>query len=441
LRFFKFFRIWSTFPLQKHFFQKKLKKILKVLEIEPLIKVTLRELLWFSETSETGYIGKSNGEITMAVNVNTNVAAMTAQRYLNGANNAQQTSMERLSSGFKINSAKDDAAGLQISNRLNVQSRGLDVAVRNANDGISIAQTAEGAMNETTNILQRMRDLSLQSANGSNSKSERVAIQEEVTALNDELNRIAETTSFGGNKLLNGTYATKSFQIGADNGEAVMLTLNDMRSDNVGMGGTSYQAANGKDKDWTVQAGANDLAITLTDTDGQQQTININAKEGDDIEELATYINGQTDMVKASVDQDGQLQVFAGTDKVEGAVSFGGGLAGELSMGQGQAVTVDTIDVTSVGGAQESVAIIDSALKYVDSHRAELGAFQNRFNHAISNLDNINENVNASKSRIKDTDFAKETTALTKSQILSQASSSILAQAKQTPNSALNLLG
>ncbi|OAJ92936.1 flagellin [Vibrio bivalvicida] len=377
----------------------------------------------------------------MAVNVNTNVSAMTAQRYLNSAANAQQTSMERLSSGFKINSAKDDAAGLQISNRLNVQSRGLDVAVRNANDGISIAQTAEGAMNETTNILQRMRDLSLQSANGSNSKSERVAIQEEVTALNDELNRIAETTSFGGNKLLNGTFTTKSMQIGADNGEAVMLTLNDMRSDNVGMGGTAYQAANGKDKDWSVQAGANDLAITLTDTAGQQQTINITAKEGDDIEELATYINGQTDQVTASVDEEGRLQVFAGTDKVDGPVSFGGGLAGELSIGAGTAVTVDTIDVTSVGGAQESVAIVDSALKYVDSHRAELGAFQNRFSHAISNLDNINENVNASKSRIKDTDFAKETTALTKSQILSQASSSILAQAKQAPNSALSLLG
>ena len=377
----------------------------------------------------------------MAVNVNTNVSAMTAQRYLNSATSAQQTSMERLSSGFKINSAKDDAAGLQISNRLNVQSRGLDVAVRNANDGISMAQTAEGAMNETTNILQRMRDLSLQSANGSNSKSERVAIQEEVTALNDELNRIAETTSFGGNKLLNGTFTTKSMQIGADNGEAVMLTLNDMRSDNVGMGGTAYQAANGKDKDWSVQAGANDLAITLTDNAGQQQTININAKEGDDIEELATYINGQTDQVTASVDEEGRLQVFAGTDKVQGAVSFGGGLAGELSMGTGTAVTVDTIDVTTVGGAQESVAIVDAALKYVDSHRAELGAFQNRFSHAISNLDNINENVNASNSRIKDTDFAKETTALTKSQILSQASSSVLAQAKQAPNSALSLLG
>ncbi|EEX91692.1 flagellin [Vibrio orientalis CIP 102891 = ATCC 33934] len=377
----------------------------------------------------------------MAVNVNTNVSAMTAQRYLNSANNAQQTSMERLSSGSKINSAKDDAAGLQISNRLNVQSRGLDVAVRNANDGISIAQTAEGAMNETTNILQRMRDLSLQSANGSNSKSERVAIQEEVTALNDELNRIAETTSFGGNKLLNGTFGTKSMQIGADNGEAVMLSLNNMRSDDSKMGGQSFQAATAKDSSWTVAAGANDLTVNLTDTDGVAQTITINAKEGDDIEELATYINGQTDMVKASVNEDGQLQVFAGADKVDGAVSFSGGLAGELSMGAATNVTVDTIDVTSVGGAQESVGIIDAALKNVDSHRAELGAFQNRFNHAINNLDNINENVNASKSRIKDTDFAKETTALTKSQILSQASSSILAQAKQAPNSALSLLG
>ncbi|HCE1619056.1 TPA: flagellin, partial [Vibrio parahaemolyticus] len=197
-----------------------------------------------------------------------------------------------------------------------------------------------------------------------------------------------------------------------------------------------------KGKDWNVAQGKNDLKISLTDSFGQEQEININAKAGDDIEELATYINGQTDLVKASVDQDGKLQIFAGNNKVEGEVSFSGGLSGELGLGDDKKnVTVDTIDVTSVGGAQESVAIIDAALKYVDSHRAELGAFQNRFNHAISNLDNINENVNASKSRIKDTDFAKETTAMTKSQILSQASSSILAQAKQAPNSALSLLG
>lgn len=376
----------------------------------------------------------------MGMTVNTNVSAMTAQRHLNNASSDLTTSMERLSSGSKINSAKDDAAGLQISNRLNVQSRGLDVAVRNANDGVSIAQTAEGAMNETTNILQRMRDLSLQSSNGSNSKSERTAIQEEVTALNDELNRIAETTSFGGNRLLNGTFGTASFQIGADNGEAVMLSLKDMRSDNTMMGGKSYQAANAKDKDWTVPA-ASDLTITLKDSAGVDQTLNINAKQGDDIEELATYINGQTDLVKASVGDDGNLQVFAGNNKVQGDVTFAGGLAGELSMNPGQEVTVDTIDVTSVAGAQESVAIVDAALKYVDSHRAELGAFQNRFEHAISNLDNINENVNASKSRIKDTDFASETTSMTKSQILQQASTSILAQAKQAPNAAMSLLG
>lgn len=377
----------------------------------------------------------------MAVNVNTNVSAMTAQRYLNQANSSQQTSMERLSSGSRINSAKDDAAGLQISNRLTSQSRGLDVAVRNANDGISIAQTAEGAMNETTNILQRMRDLSLQSANGSNSKDDRVAIQEEVGALNDELNRIAETTSFGGNKLLNGTYGSKSFQIGASSGEAVNLNLKDMRSDNAEMGGTSYQAANGKGQDWAVQSTANDLTINYTDKKGEEQTINISAKEGDDIEEVATYINGQTDAVQASVDDEGRLQVFAGENKVNGDVAFSGGLADELGFQAGQKVTVDDIDVTSVGGSQEAVGVLDSAMKYVDSQRANLGAFQNRFGHAINNLDNINENVNASRSRIEDTDFAKETTALTKSQILSQASSSILAQAKQAPQAALSLLG
>ncbi|MDP5254809.1 MULTISPECIES: flagellin [unclassified Vibrio] len=376
----------------------------------------------------------------MAINVNTNVSAMTAQRYLNQAADSQQKSMERLSSGYKINSAKDDAAGLQISNRLTSQSNGLDMAVKNANDGISIAQTAEGAMDESTTILQRMRDLSLQSANGSNSHSERVAIQEEVTALNDELNRIAETTSFGGNKLLNGTYGTQAFQIGADSGEAVSLSLGNMRSDTANMGGTSYKAEEGQAADWTVGDNT-EFTMSYTNKQGEEVELSINAKQGDDIEELATYINGQSDDVKASVDDEGRLQVFASSQKVDGEVEFGGALAGELDMGDGQSVTVKDIDVTSVGGSQEAVAVIDGALKAVDSQRASLGAFQNRFNHAINNLENINENVNASKSRIKDTDFAKETTAMTKSQILQQASTSILAQAKQSPSAALSLLG
>lgn len=376
----------------------------------------------------------------MAINVSTNVSAMTAQRYLNSAAEGTQKSMERLSSGYKINSAKDDAAGLQISNRLTSQSRGLDMAVKNANDGISIAQTAEGAMNESTNILQRMRDLSLQSSNGSNTKSERVAIQEEVSALNTELNRIAETTSFGGNKLLNGTYGSQSFQIGADSGEAVMLTMNNMRTDTQDMGGKSYGVEEGKDASWRVGAGA-DLTIKYNDKFGEAQELSISAKEGNDMEELATYINGQSQDVKASVGEGGKLQLFASSQKVDGDVEFGGSLAGELGIGAGKDVTVNDIDVTSVAGANEAVSIIDGALKSVDSNRASLGAFQNRFDHAISNLDNINENVNASKSRIKDTDYAKETTAMTKSQILQQASTSILAQAKQSPSAALSLLG
>ncbi|MGD8109512.1 flagellin [Vibrio sp. TRT 21S02] len=377
----------------------------------------------------------------MAINVNTNVSAMTAQRYLNNAADGMNKSMERLSSGYKINSARDDAAGLQISNRLTSQSRGLDMAVKNANDGISIAQTAEGAMNETTNILQRMRDLSLQSSNGSNSRSERLAIQEEVSALNDELNRIAETTSFGGNKLLNGGFGSQSFQIGASSGEAVMLTMGNMRSDTMDMGGKSYTAAAGKAADWTVEAGTTEMTMSYTDKHGDAQNLTINAKVGDDIEQLATYINGQSEDVKASVGEDGKLQLFAATQKVSGDVTIGGALGTDIGFGAAQDVTVADVDVSTVAGSQMAVSVIDGALKAVDSQRAELGAFQNRFGHAINNLDNINENVNASRSRILDTDYAKETTQMTKSQILQQASTSVLAQAKQSPSAALSLLG
>ncbi|MDA0126959.1 flagellin [Vibrio sp. MarTm2] len=378
----------------------------------------------------------------MTITVNTNVSAMTAQRYLNKATGDLNTSMERLSSGQQINSAKDDAAGLQISNRLTAQSRGLDVAMRNANDGISIAQTAEGAMNESTAILQRMRDLSLQSANGTNSDSERTAINEEVSALQDELNRIAETTSFGGRKLLNGTFGEASFQIGASSGEAIIMGLTSIRADDFRMGGQSFISEQGKGKDWGVPANARDLKLEFTGKDGDPVSIDILAKDGDDIEELATYINGQTDLVKASVDEEGKLQLFASQAELKSDLSISGGLAGELGLngGPGVQTTVQSIDVRSVGGAQNAVGIIDSALQYVDSQRADLGAKQNRLSHSINNLANIQENVEASNSRIRDTDFAKETTAMTKAQILQQAGTSILAQAKQLPNSAMSLL-
>ncbi|CDT07952.1 flagellin [Vibrio coralliirubri] len=377
----------------------------------------------------------------MAITVNTNVSALVAQRNLSNANNMLNQSLERLASGSRINSAKDDAAGLQISNRLEAQMSGIDVAVRNANNGISIMQTAEGAMNETTNIMQRMRDLSLQASNGSNSSSERIAIQEEVTALNDELNRIAETTSFGGKKLLNGSFGHTSFQIGGSSGEAVQIGLKSMRTDDINMGGFSY-VANGMASDsWEVKSNQNDMTMSFTDRFGQPQEITINAKAGDDIEELATYINGQTDLVSASVNDDGQLQIYMSGEDTAGTISFSGSLASELSMSAGYYESVDDINVTDVGGAQRAVSILDTAMKYVDSHRSELGAMQNRFDHAINNLENVHENLATSNSRIKDTDYAKETTQMLKQQILQQVSTTILAQAKQAPNLALTLLG
>ncbi|MGF1686030.1 flagellin [Photobacterium japonica] len=382
----------------------------------------------------------------MAVTVNTNVSAMTAQRYLNQATDASAKSMERLATGSKINSAKDDAAGLQISNRLMTQSRGLDVAVRNANDGISMAQTAEGSMQESTSILQRMRDLSLQSANGANSKEDRDAIQGEVTSLKDELNRIAETTSFGGTKLINGTFGSRSIQVGADSGEAVQLTMSDLRAD--AMNSTATKGTVGVSSDWEVSAelATEDLKINGT---------KVEMKAGDDLEELATKINGAVDGVNASVatvettDEAGNvtkglaLQVVTESDKAinfEGAKTVAALGLTNAAAGAGGA-SVQNIDVSSVGGSQQAVAVLDNALKQIDSDRANLGASQNRLSHTINNLNNVNENVSASNSRIRDTDFAKETTQMTKSQILSQASTSILAQAKQAPQAAMSLLG
>ncbi|MGF1905383.1 flagellin [Aliivibrio salmonicida] len=376
----------------------------------------------------------------MSISVNTNISAMTAQRYMNNATAAQADSMEKLSSGLKINSAADDASGLQISNRMTAQTRGLNVAVRNANDGMSIAQTAEGAMKETTNVLQRLRDLSLQSSNGSNTDADREAMQEEASSLTDELNRIAETTSFAGTRLINGEFGTKSFQIGADSGEAVAMTLNSMRADEATMGGKSYFAEEGRDINWTVGKENTQFNVQYNDKNGNEQKINIAAKSGDDIEELATYINGQTNELSASVTEKGVLQVFMSGETISSPLTFSGSLANELKMGGESDDTVASMNLTTVGGAQRSIDVIDAALQYVDGNRASLGAFQNRFESAVNNLTNINENISDSNSQIKDVDFAKETTNLTKNQILTQSSSSILAQAKQAPTAALGLL-
>ncbi|PKF79089.1 flagellin [Vibrio sp. vnigr-6D03] len=375
----------------------------------------------------------------MALTVNTNVSAMATRHQLKGVMSDANTSLERLSSGTRINTAKDDAAGLQISNRLHVQTRGIDVAIRNANDGLSIVETAEGSLDEATNIMLRMRDLSIQSANGNNSDDDRQALQYEVSSLNDELNRIAETTSFGGEKLINGTYGTKSFHIGP-NTDAIMVSLTDMRTDSERMGGDSYEAQNGKDSDWIVTDSSNELNIQFQDVANQPVNLQIVAKSGDNIEELATYINGQTNEISASVNENGQLQLFAPNHDVKSDLTFGGSLASELALSKQGQLTVDTLNISTVGGAQQAIAVLDASLTYVDSQRGQLGAIHNRFESGISNLGNMSINVNDSKGQLRDADFAKEATSLTKSKILQQASNAIIAQANQMPSAATNLL-
>jgi flagellin len=355
--------------------------------------------------------------------------------------------MERLASGMRINSAKDDAAGLQISNRLTSQINGLSVAQRNANDGISMAQTAEGAMQESTNILQRMRELALQSANGSNSDDDRLALQKEVTALNEELTRIADTTSFGGQNLLDGTFGTKKFQVGSDANQTIDMSLTSIKASDLGgvnaqgLTITNFtQADIGlKDEDVTFTVGSSQRTVSLTKGMGFQEVAEaINAGAGSI--GIGAYVNGSGDLAFSAadgitgVDVEGSAASAAFSDTKQAGLTPSGTVPG--------AGKVANIDIgASADSAQNAIASIDAALKQIDDQRADLGALQNRFSFTVSNLSNIQENVSASRSRIQDTDFATETANMTKNQILQQAGTSILAQANQLPQAALSLIG
>ncbi|GIU09865.1 MULTISPECIES: flagellin [unclassified Shewanella] len=395
----------------------------------------------------------------MAISVNTNVTSMRAQNNLNSANSSTQTSMERLSSGLRINSAKDDAAGLQISNRMTSQINGIGVAMRNANDGISIAQTAEGAMQESTNILQRMRDLSLQSANGSNSADDRAAMQKEMTSLQAELTRISDTTSFGGQKLLDGSYGTQDFQVGSNANETISLTLSDISADQIGSKGKTVTGelsaanitalADDSDTDGTTKG-----KITFAHTPpgaAAPTNIEVIVEQGMTADELATALNtsladtGVTatvdtgKIVFGGVAENGSALTMTAVDDAAGVVTPSTAFA--LGADDSQVTAVADIDINTVEGSQSAISVIDAAITQIDSQRADLGAVQNRMSFTINNLSNIQSNVTDARSRIQDVDFAKETAELTKQQILSQTSSAMLAQANQLPQTALSLLG
>ncbi len=403
----------------------------------------------------------------MALTVNTNIASLNTQRNLSNSSNALATSMQRLSTGSRINSAKDDAAGLQISNRLTSQINGLGVAVRNANDGISLAQTAEGALQQSTNILQRMRDLALQSANGSNNDSDRASIQKEVDQLKSELTRISETTTFGGRKLLDGTFGKQEFQVGANANETIGVSVGKM--DTTSLYGTiAATISAGAEMEGDVNLNGtpvvSDDAGDITVKVGDGDAITVSVITGDTADTLAQRINDKgisgltasvdsaTGFLKLTSDVKGTatgtaanitVADAAGNTNGTAAAIFGGTAltaAGTDTSEAARTGLVSEIDVSDAEGAQEAVQIIDGAIGLIDSQRADLGAVQNRFENTISNLQNISENSSAARGRIQDTDFAAETANLSKNQILQQAGTAILAQAKQLPQAVLSLL-
>lgn len=407
----------------------------------------------------------------MALSVNTNVSALNTQRNLNSSSNALSTSLQRLSTGSRINSAKDDAAGLQIANRLTSQVNGLNVAVKNSNDGISMAQTAEGALEQSTAILQRMRDLSLQSANGSNSEKERGALNSEVNELKKELDRISNTTSFGGRNLLDGSFGTTTFQVGASANETISVKINEMSSKS--LDATMYKADAANLSTPLTAAGSGTVAISVqVGGAGEAKSYSVSVKDGKDQKEvnqaIATMVNDANIGVGAFVNKDGEVGFVSlnesGTEDGQISLKIGkvqewdgkaANLAASKTAAEDNAVavvdadatdfvkdtlTVQQVDLSTVEGAQKAIITIDQAIQSIDAQRADLGAVQNRFENTIGNLQNISENVSAARGRIQDTDFASETANLSKQQILQQAGTAILAQANQLPQAVLSLL-
>ena len=508
----------------------------------------------------------------MAQVINTNIASLTAQRNLAASQKDAASAMERLSSGLRINSAKDDAAGLAISNRLTSQINGINQAIRNANDGLSVAQVAEGALAETTDMLQRMRTLSVQAANASLSDTDRTSLQAEVTELNSEINRIATSTSFGETKLLNGSYASQNFQVGANVGETLSVSIasakaSDLGSVNTVTFGNENTFVDARVSQSTGESAVEEQVLTFTvgsdsttvdvadnasaktiaaDISSQVSGVTASAKttvQLDTTTGLAanntvtlevngvalaahTYVDDATlfDYVKSSIEGNSSLANLSVTetnttatitdadgDDISIKVTFGTGTGtaidgaegfditslaqdgsteattyGSIAIGTGETMVatgdiaftsseaatqtfnvqsnvaiasggfsaqsdvagsvtttttrVDDINISTVSGANTALSIIDSAIASIDSQRASLGAVQSRFDSVVSNLSSVSENSSAARSRIMDADFAAETAALAKNQVLQQAGISVLAQANAQPQNVLALL-
>nr|BAE73109.1 flagellin homolog p5 [Sphingomonas sp. A1] len=382
----------------------------------------------------------------MAMTINTNVQSLNAQRNITSTQNSLSTSLQRLSSGLRINSAKDDAAGLAISDRMTAQIKGLTQAQRNANDGISLAQTAEGALGEISNNLQRIRELAVQASNGTNTQTDRDALQAEVTQLQSEIQRVAEQTSFNGQKLLDGSFNGVQFQIGANAGETIGVSKI-MNAQTASLGGsltrtTSTIDATDLTKYDTAMA-AGDLTINGVDV-GKIDAASTAQERAAQLTEAINRVSSQTN-VGASYDKTtGQVTLTSNAAiAVAGAANDAtvAGWANNATTGTATTTTgINSLTVSSFTNAQQTITQIDNALKDINTARADLGAVQNRFTSTVANLQSMTENLSSARGRVTDADFASETANLSRAQILQQAGTAMLAQANALPQQVLKLL-
>ena len=405
----------------------------------------------------------------MAATINTNVNSLNAQRNLTTSGASLATSMQRLSSGLRVNSAKDDAAGLAISERMTTQLRGLTVGARNANDGISLAQTAEGALGKVGDMLQRMRELAVQAGNATNSKADRAALQAEVGQLTDEIDRIAKQTSFNGKKILDGSFAGAVFQVGANSGDVASLgALTNSTARGLADVAYAYDQSASAVAASSVTVLTSIAPSTLTiSVAGSAATIDLGpikaASSGEErMGQVVEAINRKSsdtgitaylsqnddqsyrfDLVSQKLDANGDpaavtLAGFSATGTGFAAAS----LASQISATNTttDALGIDTLSIDTQRNAWVAIKKIDAAIDQVNSARANLGALQSRFESAVSNISIQVENLAAAKGRIVDADFAMETANLSRTQILQQAGTAMVAQANQLPQNVLKLL-
>ncbi|MEL7981347.1 FliC/FljB family flagellin [Vreelandella titanicae] len=392
--------------------------------------------------------------------INTNITAMIGQNNLAKSQNSLSTAMERLSSGLRINSAKDDAAGQAIANRMSSQITGLSQAQRNANDGISVAQTAEGALNQVNDNLQRIRELAVQSQNDTNSADDRASIQDEIDQRLTEINRISDQTDFNGVKVL-AQDQSLSIQVGANDGESIDVNLEKITADtlslasfNVNGPGENLGAAQTADYTAAYGDGTGVTNNTVTDFSGDLATnLGISAAAVDSAATAQVDDSGNwyVDVeITAQSEAEAKALGLQGIEATSGtAVTFQVALdPSEAAIATGNTTAAYTVDGTELGAKDLLSAAtanpmeqLDSALKQVDELRSGLGAIQNRFESAITNLQTNETNLSAARSRIEDADYASEVANMTRAQILQQAGTSVLAQANQTPQNVLSLLG